>query len=376
MEIQLYLQILRRGWWVIVLTALVALAAALTVTYFITPQYETVARFIVTPSNALVNRGDVLYGLNTLGGQSVTATYVEVMNSDRVYSDALASLQIQYAEVKDYTYEASVVATSSVLELRVKGTEPKMTVKLANAIGYQTINFTRQLNQVFNVDFLDAAYIPTEPVSPRPLLNAILSILGGLVVGASIVILTEQFRLPLETIRQQLQYDQITGVYKSKYFLELLDEELAQHLDSELSIGVVRLNGIRDLGETIPFVSLQRILQRTTDALKKELRGNDVIGRWDENSFVIMLPNTAGMAAKSIFDRIFKTLSQPIELVELNMNVKLEPHIGGAEYSNEISTQELFEKVDAALEQARRFNANRVCVWELKNPFWTQPINE
>jgi GGDEF domain-containing protein len=87
-----------------------------------------------------------------------------------------------------------------------------------------------------------------------------------------------------------------------------------------------------------------------------------------------MLPGTAGMAAKSIFDRIFQALSRPVELDQLSMAIELDAHIGGAEYSSDITTQELFEKVNTALEQAQRAYAEPVYVWELKNPFWTQPV--
>jgi len=376
MEIRLYLQILRRGWWIITLTSLTTLVAALTASYFVTPKYEAVASFIVTPSTALVNRSDILNGLDTLDRQSVISTYAEIMNSTRIYTDALAFLQVQPIEIKDYTYEPLVVENTSILELKVTGPNPQMVAKLANAIGYQTINLTRQLNQVFNVDFLDTATAPIEPVSPKPLLNAGLSLVLGLLIGAAVAILTEQLRAPLESIRQRMHYDEITGVYKSKYFSQLLDEELAQNPEGVLSIGVVELNGIRDLLETLPILSLQRILQKTTDILRKELRGNDVIGCWNDNSFIVMLPNTAGMAAKSIFDRIFQALSGSVELDQLNMVIDLDARIGGAEYSSGISTQELFEKVNTALEQARHVYAKPVYVWELKNPFWTQPIAE
>ena len=375
MEIRLYLQMLRRGWWIIALTTLTALVIALVVSYFITPKYEAVASFIVAPSTALVSRNDVLYSLNTLDNQTVISTYAEVMNSDRIYTDALTYLQVQPVNLKGYDYKTSVIPNSSILQLTVTGPDPQMAAKFANAIGYQTINFTRQLNQVFNVDFLDAATVSDEPVSPKPLFNAGFSIGLGLIVGAMLTILIEQLRIPLETVRQRLHYDEITGVYKSKYFLQLLDEELAQNPANVLSIGIIELNGLKDLIDTIPIVSLQRILQRVTSVLRKELRGNDVIGRWNDNSFVIMLPNTAGAAARSIFDRIFQALSRDVELDGLNIVVELDAHIGGAEYSSDISAQELFEKANAALEQARRTFEEPVFVWELKKPFWTQSFS-
>jgi hypothetical protein len=52
--------------------------------------------------------------------------------------------------------------------------------------------------------------------------------------------------------------------------------------------------------------------------------------------------------------------------------VKLDAHIGGAEYGNHITAYELFEKTNSALEQARRDSEVPVYVWEMKSPFWGQ----
>ena len=79
------------------------------------------------------------------------------------------------------------------------------------------------------------------------------------------------------------------------------------------------------------------------------------------------------MAARRIFERIFQSLERPMELDQLGTTLDLDSHIGAAEYSAGISTEELFEKTINALEQARRAADEPVYVWEIKNPFWTQP---
>lgn len=161
MEIRLYFQMLRRGWWIIALTTLIAFAAALLASFLAVPQYKAVARFIIAPGTRLINGTDVLNGLSTLDRQSVISTYAEVMNSDRIYSDALNFMHAEATDLRGYSYDAIIVASSSVVELTVTGPDPKTAADLANAIGYQTINFTRQLNQVYAVDFLDVAVPPT-----------------------------------------------------------------------------------------------------------------------------------------------------------------------------------------------------------------------
>ena len=228
------------------------------------------------------------------------------------------------------------------------------------------------MNQVINLDFLDLAEPSVIPYSPQPLLNAGLATVLGLIGGVGLVIVRDQLRVSLETFRQRINLDNETGVYTKKYFSRLVEDELAQHPEDLLSIGIVELNGLRDITDTFPLAALQRILQRVTESLRKELRGNDIIGRWNEISFIVMLPNTPGMAANRIFERIFQALSEAVNLDQFNMVVKLDAHIGGAEYGNHITAYELFEKTNSALEQARRDNEVPVYVWEMKSPFWGQ----
>lgn len=375
MEFRLYFQILRRGWWIILLTTLVALATALAISYLTTPQYDAVARFIVTPNAVLPDRPDVvLQSLNILDSQTVMTTYSEIMNSNRIYNDTLASLQLQPEDLKDYKYESVVATNSSVLVLTVSGPDPQLAAKLANTIGDQTINFTRRLNQVYNVDFLDTAVSPLLPSSPKPLLNASLAITLGLLVGAILAIISEQLRLPLEAFRQRLQLDNDTGVYNSKYFSRYVEDEMARSPNDPLTIGIIELNGLRDVLEAFPIVGLQRALRKVTESLRKELRGNDIIGRWNDISLIVMLPNTTGTAAHRIFERIFQVLSQPVELGSFGASINLDSHIGGAEYGSQISLEELFDKANSALEQARRDSQTPVYVWEMKNPFWTGKV--
>ena len=118
MEIQLYLRLLKRGWWIITLTILVSLVTALAVSYLAPPRYRAVARFIVTPG--IADRSQVLDSLNILDIQ-IISTYAEVMQSDRIYAEALSALQLQPKDLKDYNYKAEVISNTSVLELAVSG---------------------------------------------------------------------------------------------------------------------------------------------------------------------------------------------------------------------------------------------------------------
>ena len=107
-----------------------------------------------------------------------------------------------------------------------------------------------------------------------------------------------------------------------------------------------------DLVDSLPVSSLQKIFKGVTDILHRELRGNDIIGRWNDNSFVWVLPNTPGSAANRIFERVYQALSESNDFSQFGMVLDLNVRIGGAEYSDQITTQELFNMANNALEHA------------------------
>ncbi len=373
MEIKLYFRMLQKNWWLILLTAMTALTVSLAISYAATPQYRAVARFIIIPSSSLTSGADVVRSLDTLDRRSVVATYAEVMNSSRILEGSADFLGLDAnAIIKDYKIQAVDLPDSSVLELTVSGPNPALAAQLANAIGFQSITFTRSLNLIYELNFLDTA-IPAElPFSPEPLRDGLVALVLGTAMGGVLAVVSEQIRVPIEAYRQRRRIDSATGIYNSGYFSRLLDEELAKNPEDVLSIGIVELNGLSDYLGTLPPAGLQTLLVKVKEILRRELRGHDIIARWDEVSFSVMLPTTDGPASSRTFDRIYQALLQPMDLSAYGVTVNLDPHIGGAVYSNMITARELIAKAQTSLEQSRRFSVKPIYVWEMKSPFWVQ----
>jgi len=364
---------LQRGWWIILLTAMVGLSASLALSYVAVPQYEASALYILSPSSSITSKNDVVDSLDTLDRPSIAATYAEILNSNRVFISACNLIGQDSAVIsKNYTIQTVVLPESSVLALSVSGPDPQVVTSLANATGQEAISFSRSLNQAYELHILDNAILPEIPFSPQPVRDSAVGFVLGLAAGVVLAVLSEQIRVPIEAYRNRLRMDSDTGVFNKKYFSRLVEEEVGQSADSELSIGIVELSGFSDLLGTLPAAGLQALLLKVTKILRRELRGNDAIGRWSEISFSLLLPTTTGVAANRTFDRVYHALVQPIHLSSYGVTVNLDPHIGGAVHSNSISSQELLEKAQSSLEQARRSEPDPVCVWELKNPFWVQ----
>ncbi|MCX6078473.1 MAG: diguanylate cyclase [Chloroflexi bacterium] len=330
MEVRLYLQMLLRSWWLIVLVALVAVTASLGASFMAVPQYEATARFILNPSAAITTSADIVRSLDTLDRPSVAATYVEVMNSQKIFTDAVVGLKLNPADpgLAKYTVLAVALPSSSVLQLSVLGPNPTAAAEFANAIGNQSISYARRVNSVYNMEFLDIAVPPIEPISPQPLRDAGLALVLGAVAGAILAILSEQIRMPIEALRRRNLVDQTSSAFNRRHFENKLEEEQARSQAGNTALGLIRLEGLFGLTESLPSILVQHVFHEVTRRLRNELRGNDIVGRWGEIEFAVMLPSTPSAAAERTFERIRLSLSQPIFISQTKESIQLQPIIG------------------------------------------------
>ena len=354
MELRLYVRMLQRSWWMVALAGLAALSVALLSLYLATPLYRATARFIVVPNASLTESRDVVDSLATLDRRSVVSTYAEVLESQRVYNAVMTSMQFEPAYLAAYTRAAVVLPEAFVVELSASGPNPVVAAVLANNIGQEAIAYSKSINQVFDLVILDPAVAPTVPYSPQPLQEASLALGLGLVTGGLLAFGREQLRTPLDAFRRRLNVDSASSAYTRRYFVTCLEEELARGLPGGVSLGLVRLNSLPDLIETLPAPVLQRLLSHITHTLGNELRGNDTVGRWDEVTFAVLLPATPGQAALRTMDRILQALSAPVPLQHQDTTINLHPNAGVAYSAKRETSRLLSDRAVEALEQARQ----------------------
>lgn len=352
MELRIYLRMLQRSWWVVILTALIAVNAALIASYFTPPTYRASARFVVSPNPGQITGGDIFSSLDVLDKRSIIATYAEFMNSNRVYIEALQDLNLQPTNLLDYKHTTIVLPDANILELTVDGPDAKTTAMLTNTIGQRAISYIRGIYQVFDISMLDPAAIPVVPITPQPLRDSLLALVLGLVLGAALAILREQMQMPLDAYRQRNMIDKTSMAYTRRYFTRQLETEAVNNPNETYSLGLVQLEGLLELVDNLPQPIMQTILTRITGILRKELRGNDLIGRWSDASFAMLLPATSEAAANRTMERIRQSLSVPLEIESNTEPFILRPRIGFATHKSNESAQELTERVEMSLDKS------------------------
>lgn len=201
-ELQTLIQIGRRNWWIIALTAGAALLISIILSTLTEPTYQTSARFIISPNRELEDR-EIINSLETLDKRSVVVTYVEVLHSNRILGAARRELNVAAIDLVDYGLTAVALPEANVLELTVSGPDPAQTAALANTVGEKAIEYMSSLYPVHRFDFLDRAPQPKQPFAPQPIQNAILSVALGLGLGGLLVILRERLLQPAVFLANQ-----------------------------------------------------------------------------------------------------------------------------------------------------------------------------
>jgi len=353
MELRIYLQMLRRSWWVIALTALAALAIALAAAILVTPQYQARATFLVSPNLSLIEQADIVDSMEALDKRSIIATYAEVLNSARIYSGAVAALGLTIADLgDDYSRSAVVLPEANILELTVEGPDPEIVAALLNSIGFEAIEHVMHLYSAYDFTFLDPAIVPTIPILPQPVRDSVLALGLGAIMGAVLAIIREQMRVPLETFLQRTSRDDDSQAFTRAYVEKRLDEAVTQSPTAVMSLGLVHLEGLDGYLDVMPQPVVQRILRQITQTMRQELWGTDIVGRWDKTTYSVFMHETTGTSAVSTLGRVQLSLSKPVRYTPDGETLSLRPKIGIAQRSPGDPVPLVIERTEQALKLA------------------------
>ncbi len=360
MEIKLYLRMLQRSWWIVVLTALAAVGAALVSSYLATPIYDSTARYIVSPNPAFLKNGvdyNLIYSLDTLDKRTIITTYAEVLNSPRIYNETIQALRLNPNDLVDYTYSAVVLPSTNIIQFSVQGPDPQRVADIAQSMGQRAVTYVETLYQVYDMGLLDPASVGVQPVSPQPLRDAGVALVVGVVLGAGLALLKELLSTPFRNFLERRTLDEESlALNRATFESNLKDVALLSNKD--FCVCLVQLEGLRDYVGLLPQASMETVLRHVTQVLREQLRGNDLVGRWDTLNYSVLLSGTSGDAALNTMNRVWRALSAPIKLDVSGEDLCLEPKIGIAQHQTGESDLTLMNHTNRALDLAKQNGGN------------------
>lgn len=164
-------------------------------------------------------------------------------------------------------------------------------------------------------------------------------------------------------LKRTSSIDMLTGVYTREYFDEITKEILDKKKVEELKISVIMvdIDKFKVVNDTFGHRKGDEVLNKVGDIILNNVRSTDIVGRYGGEEFIIMLPNSDELAGKNIAENIrnkvegAKVLGEEHPLT-VSLGVSVYPKHGQ-------SREELIEKADQALYEAKGSGRNKSVIW-------------
>ncbi|MBF0511931.1 MAG: diguanylate cyclase [Candidatus Omnitrophica bacterium] len=175
-------------------------------------------------------------------------------------------------------------------------------------------------------------------------------------------LITRQTKAAIENARlyQNVKYltvtDALTGVYNYHYFIQTLDYELVRvkRYGRDLSLLMVDVDQFKAYNDALGYHEGDKVLKSIAEVLKENMRQTDVICRYGEDEFIMILPDTDAQKAKIAAEKIRK------KVMERPFFRLITVSIGAAQCSANTDRHSLVRRVDNALYAAKSQGRNRV----------------
>lgn len=192
MSLPFLLQLARRRWRILLLVPVLTMCTALGVSFLLTPQYESRTTLFVSATPTAGGANDLLQGNNFT--QARVRSYVDLVTTDAVLGPVIddegldSSVGALAARVS-----ASSPLDTVLIDVRVSDESPQQAALLADAVAASLVDLVTELESPtigepssVRLSVVETAQLATDPVSPRPLLNALLGLVLGLGLGVGL----------------------------------------------------------------------------------------------------------------------------------------------------------------------------------------------
>lgn len=153
--------------------------------------------------------------------------------------------------------------------------------------------------------------------------------------------------------------DPLTGAYNRRYFMEVLEKEMARatRTASPLSLVMMDLDHFKQVNDQFGHVAGDRVLQEFVSMIQGRMRQTDTLARWGGEEFVLLLPDCPLAEAAQLADGLRRNVPMISFAQE---KAKVTASFGLTEYALADTVDSFVQRADALLYEAKAAGRNAV----------------
>ena len=156
--------------------------------------------------------------------------------------------------------------------------------------------------------------------------------------------------------------DKLTSLHNYTYFVDRLDEERkrADRFGSRISLIMIDVDEFKNFKDKHGLRAGNELIKHIAEIMKIQVRGVDVVCRYGEEEFAILLPNTGREASFDVAERIRDAVA--ISDFSPSPGISVRTISGGvATYPDDAGDDlQLIDRVDEALAKAKDAGRNKI----------------
>ena len=194
---------------IIILTILFGLGSFAYSNFIVTPSYNANATMIISSSSKNDDQQDLadidFYQIQA--NKALISTYSEIVKSKGIADQVIKNLSLNMG-YEEFSKKVSIepVKDTQIISVNVVDSVPARAMDIANETANIFKSSVGDIMKVDNVQILDGATIPVEPVSPNVSKNTILGAIIGLVLGIIISMFKELYDISIKSVEEVEEY--------------------------------------------------------------------------------------------------------------------------------------------------------------------------
>lgn len=199
-----YSKILRKNWELVALVAGLAIVIALVVSLVSPFQYSASTQILIIQKQEknldayTATKSAERIGKNLASIISTSSFYNEVIESNSAISGKFPTDTTERRKAWKKNIEAAVIPESGILEIKVYDTDRNYASQLVRSIAYVLVNKGSEYHgggTDVEIKVVDDVYISKYPVRPNIVLNLLIALIAGILLGSYWVIMRESAKI-------------------------------------------------------------------------------------------------------------------------------------------------------------------------------------